>query len=139
MHLVDGHTLSVAAGTAHGVYHYAQVGLANRKNGRPSVQWELLSAFAGQMLGRAIEQGARCIYETDDDNHPNSAWTAQAAPLLKLLAGRSDLEREIDSLKAGNSALSRENRDLTKETAELKARLEKLKNLDLELEEKSRR
>jgi hypothetical protein len=46
MHLVDGHTLSVAAGAAHGVYHYAQVGLANRKNGRPSVQWELLSAFA---------------------------------------------------------------------------------------------
>jgi hypothetical protein len=28
------------------VLHYSQMGLANRKNGTPSVQWELLQAFA---------------------------------------------------------------------------------------------
>ena len=44
--LVDGHTVSVCAGAAHGVFNYTQLGLANRKNGSPSVQWELLRAFA---------------------------------------------------------------------------------------------
>ena len=28
------------------MFNYAQLGLANRKNGSPSVQWELLRAFA---------------------------------------------------------------------------------------------
>jgi len=44
--LMDGHTASVCVGSAHGVFNYAQMGLANRKNGAPSVQWDLLRAFA---------------------------------------------------------------------------------------------
>jgi hypothetical protein len=46
MHLVDGHTASIVVGTARGVYTYVQMGMANRKNGSPSVQWELLRTFA---------------------------------------------------------------------------------------------
>jgi hypothetical protein len=46
LHLVDGHTASVTAGAARGVYNYAQMGMANCKSGGPSVQWELLRAFA---------------------------------------------------------------------------------------------
>jgi hypothetical protein len=44
--LVDGHTASIVVGTAHGVYNFAQMGMANMKSGNPSVQWELLKAFA---------------------------------------------------------------------------------------------
>ena len=46
LRLVDGHTVSVAVGAAHGVFNYAQLGMANRKSGNPSVQWELLRLFA---------------------------------------------------------------------------------------------
>lgn len=44
--LLDGHTASVVVGDAHGVFNYAQMGMANRKNAAPSVQWGLLRAFA---------------------------------------------------------------------------------------------
>lgn len=43
---VDGHTVSVAVGGAHGVFHFAEMGMANRKNGTPTVQWELLRESA---------------------------------------------------------------------------------------------
>jgi hypothetical protein len=46
LRLVDGHTVSVTVGAAHGVFNYAQLGMANRKTGNPSVQWELLRLFA---------------------------------------------------------------------------------------------
>jgi hypothetical protein len=45
MRFVDGHTVSVAVGGAHGVFHFAEMGMANRKNGTPTVQWELLRQF----------------------------------------------------------------------------------------------
>jgi hypothetical protein len=44
--LLDGHTASIVVGPAHGVYNFAQMGLVNRKNGNPSMQWQLLKAFA---------------------------------------------------------------------------------------------
>ena len=44
--LLDGHTASVTVGDARGVFTYTQMGMTNRKNGNPSVQWELLRTFA---------------------------------------------------------------------------------------------
>jgi hypothetical protein len=43
---VDGHTVLAAVGGARGVFHFAEMGMANRKNGTPTVQWELLREFA---------------------------------------------------------------------------------------------
>jgi len=44
----DGHTVSVKAKTAGGVFNYTQMGMANKKNGNPTVQWELLKTFADE-------------------------------------------------------------------------------------------
>ncbi len=44
----DGHTASVAVGDASGVYHYSQMGMADRRNARPTKQWELLRDFADE-------------------------------------------------------------------------------------------
>ena len=60
--LTDGHTLAASVGAAHGVFHYAQMGLVNRKNGAPSVQWELLRAFAagaGRLTWRSPQADRR--------------------------------------------------------------------------------
>jgi len=46
LEFLDGHTLSVRLGGQHGVYHFTQMGMVNRKNGSPTVQWELLRDFA---------------------------------------------------------------------------------------------
>jgi len=46
--LLDGHTASVVVGEVRGVFNYAQMGMANRKNAAPSVQWELLRIFAAR-------------------------------------------------------------------------------------------
>jgi len=42
----DGFTVSSKAKSAAGVFNYTQMGMANRKNGEPTLQWELLRAFA---------------------------------------------------------------------------------------------
>ena len=44
--MLDGHTASVAAGNVRGMFTFAQMGMVNRKNGNPSVQWDLLQLFA---------------------------------------------------------------------------------------------
>ncbi len=43
---VDGHTVSVAAGEVTRTLHYAQMGMADGRNAKPTRQWELLRAFA---------------------------------------------------------------------------------------------
>ncbi|GIW56163.1 MAG: hypothetical protein KatS3mg082_2567 [Nitrospiraceae bacterium] len=43
---IDGHTVSVKAGTAARTFVYAQMGMADRRHARPTKQWELLRAFA---------------------------------------------------------------------------------------------
>ena len=43
---IDGHTVSIRAKSEHKVCHYTQIGMVNRKNGSPTVQWELLRVFA---------------------------------------------------------------------------------------------
>lgn len=42
----DGHTVSVKAKDARGVFTYAQMGMVDRRNGNPTKQWDLLRAFA---------------------------------------------------------------------------------------------
>jgi len=46
--LKDRHTVSVRVKTATGVFHYAQMGMANKKNSEPTKQWALLEAFADE-------------------------------------------------------------------------------------------
>jgi len=55
----DGHTVSVNAGEHSGVFHYAHMGMASKRNGNPTVQWELLHAFA--------------------DGHGHLDWSSRAA------------------------------------------------------------
>ncbi|WP_145215245.1 hypothetical protein [Planctomycetes bacterium TBK1r] len=43
---VDGETVSIHLGETKGVYIYAQLGLVDARNGRPTKQWELLKSFA---------------------------------------------------------------------------------------------
>jgi len=42
----DGHSVTVRVGAAGGTYHYAQLGMADGRNTRPTKQWELLQALA---------------------------------------------------------------------------------------------
>jgi len=42
----DGHTVSVSVLGEDGVFLYSQMGMANRKNAEPTVQWKLLKVFA---------------------------------------------------------------------------------------------
>jgi hypothetical protein len=66
---------------------------------------------------------------------PSSIWTHQSAPLSSYLAGVRSLrerQREVRTLKELNLSLSRDNR-------EMRQSLERLKSLDLELENKIKR
>lgn len=42
----DGHTVSVKASDVTGVFTYAEMGMVDRRSGKPTVQWKLLRAFA---------------------------------------------------------------------------------------------
>lgn len=42
----DGHTVSVRVKGERGVFNYTQMGMANKKNGAQTLQWELLKAFS---------------------------------------------------------------------------------------------
>ncbi len=43
---VDGHKVAVRVKSETGVFNFTQMGMANSKNGEPTVQWELLRSFA---------------------------------------------------------------------------------------------
>lgn len=78
---------------------------------------------------------ARSLLERLRNDYPNSPWTRQSAPLAAYLAGAGnprDREREIRTLRQLNLSLSRDNK-------ELRQSIERLKSLDLELEQKMRR
>ena len=42
----DSHSVYVTVKGASGMYHFAQMGMANKKNVKPTVQWDLLETFA---------------------------------------------------------------------------------------------
>ncbi|GFE61018.1 tol-pal system YbgF family protein [Geobacter sp. AOG2] len=67
--------------------------------------------------------------------YPRSIWTRQAAPLIAYLAGVGSLrdnQRELKILRERNLSLTRENKELHQS-------LDRLKNLDLELDQKIKR
>jgi len=45
---IDDDTVGVRVGQKHGIFNFAQMGMANRRNGRPTTQWDLLRAFADE-------------------------------------------------------------------------------------------
>lgn len=66
---------------------------------------------------------------------PSSIWTSQAAPLASYLAGAKtlrDKQREMKTLRDLNLSLNRDNR-------ELRQTIERIKNMDIELEQKIKR
>jgi hypothetical protein len=81
---------------------------------------------------------ARQALERLQSEYPASPWSRQAAPLLDLLVSDSELRRANRNLRSLNSSLSRENDELTRQGNELQERLDRLKSLDLELENKGR-
>lgn len=67
--------------------------------------------------------------------YPGSIWSRQAAPLADYIKDNIDLRaraRELKNLRNQNLSLSRDNKDLRQS-------MERIKNLDLELEQKIRK
>ena len=55
----DGHTVSAKVRDAKGVFNYTEMGMVDRKSGNPTVQWQLLRAFAdGHGLLDWLSRGA---------------------------------------------------------------------------------
>jgi hypothetical protein len=71
----------------------------------------------------------RQIMERLIDTYPESVWAMEATALMDLIA---KVRRQIKTLKESNMSLMRENK-------ELRLNIDKLKSLDMELEQKSRR
>ena len=84
--------------------------------------------------GKGIQR-ANMLLEQLKSEYPRSIWTRQAAPLATYLTATKssrDKQRELKNLKELNLSLSRDNR-------ELRQTIERLKSLDLELEQKIKR
>lgn len=78
---------------------------------------------------------AQAVLARLKSEYPRSIWTRQAAPLTVFLAGMGglrDSQRELRALRERNQSLIHDNK-------ELRQSLERLKNLDLELEQKIQR
>ncbi len=78
---------------------------------------------------------AQSLLERLESEFPFSAWTRQAAPLAAYLAGvrvPRDRQKELKNLRDHNLSLSRDNR-------ELRQTIERLKLLDIELDQKIKR
>lgn len=81
------------------------------------------------------ERRATELFDTLLSKYPRSIWSRQAAPLVSYVKENIALRartRELRNLKTQNLSLGRDNK-------ELRQSLERLKNLDLELEQKIRR
>ncbi len=68
--------------------------------------------------------------------YPSSSWTGMAAPIADFVSTATELRRQMQSCKSQNQTLSREGQALSRENQELRQNIEKLKRLDLELEQK---
>lgn len=99
---------------------------------------EALFRLAVLHLGDEGSKGAvraQVLLERLRNEFPQSSWAQQAIPLASYLAGAKvlrDRQREMKTLKDLNLSLSRDNR-------ELRQSLERLKQLDIELEQKIKR
>lgn len=61
--------------------------------------------------------------------YPGSSWAQQAKPLIEFLNGVTDIKRQNRNLKILNISLTKDNK-------EMRQNIEKLKNLDMQLERK---
>jgi len=93
--------------------------------------FRLALLFLKEEGDKGIKQ-AQTLLERLSNEYPDSLWTRQSAPLLSHLAEDRLLRnrlRELKTLKELNLSLSRDNR-------ELRQSLERLKKLDLELDQR---
>lgn len=110
---------------------------------------EALFRLSMLYLGNGMENDKEFIQHAQHNidrlrkEYPSSSWTGMAEPVADLLANAAELRRQYQNLKKENQALSRENQalskesqGLTKENQDLKESIEKLKRLDLEMEQK---
>lgn len=84
----------------------------------------------GRVATRALS-----LLEQLESEFPSSTWTRQAAPLVSYLAGvrvPRDRQKELRTLRDHNLSLSRDNR-------ELRQTIERLKSLDIELDQRIKR
>ncbi|HEX9023409.1 MAG TPA: hypothetical protein VF799_06190 [Geobacteraceae bacterium] len=68
--------------------------------------------------------------------YPSSPWTGMAEPVSEIVTTMTELRRQMQNCKSQNQALSKEGQTLSRENQELRQSIEKLKRLDLELEQK---
>jgi outer membrane protein assembly factor BamD (BamD/ComL family) len=80
------------------------------------------------------------------NEYPASPWRIHAAALKGLLDAydmsveeKAELDKAVKNLKGSNLALRNQNLSLSKENKELRQGMERMKNLDLELEMKKKR
>jgi hypothetical protein len=110
----------------------------------------LLHLGNGQDIDKGSLHLAQQTIEWLRKEYPSSSWAGMAAPLAELLTTTAELRRQNQNLKNQNQSLNKENQSLNKEnqslnkenqssakeTQELRQNIEKLKRLDLELEQK---
>ena len=77
-------------------------------------------------------QRAQTLLDRLAGKYPDSVWTRQSAQLRSHVAGLRNRQRDLKALREQNLSLSRDNR-------EMRQSLERLKQLDLELEQKIKR
>ncbi len=125
------------------------------KAGNEAASRDLLEMLVGDSARSGVTDEAlfrlSILYLADDDSKstariqrllarlknefPRSVWTHQAAPLSHYLMDVKNMrerQRELKILRETNLSLTRDNR-------ELKLSIERIKNLDLELEQKIKR
>ncbi len=98
---------------------------------KPGVADEALFRLALLSLKTVPEKEGSQLLKRLRNDYPASPWTVQAGPLLGLLADAEELRRQNKNYKNLNQSLSKEVNELTEN-------INKLKNLDLELERKAR-
>jgi hypothetical protein len=104
----------------------------NSRNGVTDEALFRLSILSLREEGSKGAVRAQELMERLKTEYPQSLWTQQAASLRVYLAGIKtlrDRQREVKTLKELNLSLSRDNR-------EMRQSIERLKSLDLELEQK---
>jgi cell division protein FtsB len=133
-----------------------------KERGVPGVTDEALFRLSLLYLGNGLDidkdslQLARQSIERLRNEYPTSSWTGMIAPVAGLLTNTAELRlrtqnyktqiqtlskenqvlsKENQGLSKENQGLSKENQGLSKETQELRENIEKLKRLDLEIEQ----
>jgi predicted RNase H-like nuclease (RuvC/YqgF family) len=114
----------------------------SKERGVSGVTDEALFRLTLLYLGNGLENDKESLQMAQESTerlrkeYPSSSWSAMVSPVSDLLTTMAELRRQNQNLKNQNQTFSKENQALTKETQELRETIEKLKRLDLELEQK---